>query len=239
MGLFDGIDLPILRWLTGFVGRVPLFDHLVHALSRYDSFKGVPIMALLWYAWFRATPGEASEQRAARQNHLVAVLAGAIGTVLLSRLLQLVLHLHQRPILAGLGLAFPDFIDRSSVNPWNSFPSDHSMLFFALATGLWQVERRLGAIAYFWAAVMIDLPRLYLGLHYPSDIVVGAVLGTLCMIGFLRLPLRPVWQAVERWRMGHAAGFYALAFLLTEQVARLFDDIRRLGYAAFGHLPTE
>lgn len=239
MGLFDAVDLPILRLTTSVVGQVPIFDHLVHAISRYDSFKGIPIMALFWFAWFRAPLGETPDRRAARQNHLIAVLAGAICAVLLSRVLQLALHLHQRPILAGLGLHFPDFIDRTSVNPWNSFPSDHSMLFFALATGLWQVDRRLGGFAYFWAAVMIDLPRLYLGLHYPSDIVAGAVLGTLAMIGFLRLPLQSLWLIVERWRGQHAAGFYMMAFLLTEQVARLFDDIRKLGYTAFGHLPME
>jgi undecaprenyl-diphosphatase len=236
MALFDAVDLPILQALTGFVGRSALFDHLVHAVASYDSFKGVPVMALLWYAWFLAPPGEMPEATGARRQHLLAVLAGSIAIVILSRLLQLGLQLHRRPILAGLGLNFPDFIDPASVNPWNCFPSDHSMLFFALATGLWRVSRRLGLAAYLWAGIMIDLPRLYLGLHYPSDVVVGAGLGILCMLGFLRLPLQPLWTLVLGWGERHAPAFYCLAFLVTEQVAHLFDDLRRLGFAVFGHV---
>ena len=46
MSLFDGIDLPILRFTTSFVGQAPLFDHALHAISRVDSVKGVPVLDL-------------------------------------------------------------------------------------------------------------------------------------------------------------------------------------------------
>ena len=236
MSLLDGIDLPILQFTTSFVGRFPLFDHVLHAISRVDSFKGVPILALFWYAWFVVPPDATAEAAQARRRHLVAVLAGSVATVILSRILQLLLHVHQRPILAGLGLNFPDFISPAEVNPWNSFPSDHSMLFFALATGLWRLDRRLGLITYLWAAIVIDFPRLYLGLHYPSDILVGSLLGVLCMLGFLRLGLDSVWAWILAWGEQHRAWFYTLAFLVTEQVAHLFYDIRLVSYLAFGHV---
>lgn len=236
MSLFDGIDLPILQFTTSFVGRFPLFDHALHAISRVDSVKGVPVLALFWYAWFAVPRGAPPEAGRARREHLLAVLAGSVATVLLSRVLQLALDVHQRPILAGLGLTFPDFVNPAEVNPWNSFPSDHSMLFFAFATGLWQVDRRLGLLAYLWAAFVIDLPRLYLGLHYPSDIVVGAVLGVVCMQVFLRLRLGAVWAGILGWGEQHRGAFYTLAFLTTEQVAHLFYDVRLLGYLALGHV---
>ena len=233
---FDIIDLPILRFLTSFVGKSSLFDHLVHAVSRYDTFKGVVMMSLLWFAWFARRRRDDEGRRDDRRVVLVIVLFGSVATVLLSRVLQLALHLHQRPILANLGLHFPPFMDLSSVNPWNSFPSDHSMLFFSLSTGLWKVDRRIGLVGFLWSAIVIDLPRVYLGLHYPSDVVVGAILGVVCMYGFMRLPLYDAADRVLTWSRSHEATFYWIAFMITEQVAHLFDDIRRLGFTLLGHV---
>ncbi|MDB5361142.1 MAG: phosphatase family protein [Rhodospirillales bacterium] len=235
---FDGFDLPILRFLTGFVGRSPLADHLVHAVSRYDTFKGVAMMSLLWFAWFNAGADEDDIRRDDRQGWVLIVLAGSVATVLLSRLMQLALRVHQRPIIAGLGLPFPAFIDPASVNPWNSFPSDHAMLFCALATGLWRLDRRLGALAFVWTLIGIDLPRIYLGLHYPSDVIAGALLGILCMELFARLPLWPLALRTLAWSRRHPGPFYWAAFLVTEQVAHLFDDIRQLAYTLLGHIAS-
>ena len=234
---FDGFDLPILRFLTSFVGKSPLFDHFVHALSRYHSFKGVVIMSLLVYLWFREAPVGHEGLWSKGREMLLRVLAGSIAIVALSRILQLGLHIHQRPIVAGLGLNFPSFMEPEWVgSTWNSFPSDHSMLFFSLSTGLWMVDRRFGAFAFAWSLVVIDLPRLYLGIHYPSDVVAGAALGILCMIGWMRLPLSGYADRALAWGGRHRAAFYWIAFMAVEQVALLFDDIRNAATTFFHHL---
>ncbi|HLZ67876.1 MAG TPA: phosphatase PAP2 family protein [Aliidongia sp.] len=232
----DIVDLPILRFLTSFVGKSPLFDHLVHAVSRYDTFKGVVMMSLLWLAWFSRRATDQEGDREDRRAALTLVLAGSVATVILSRVLQLVLHVHRRPILENLGLNFPAFMEPESVNAWNSFPSDHSMLFFSLSTGLWMVDRRIGLFGFCWSAIVIDLPRLYLGIHYPSDVIVGAILGVLCMRGFMRLPLHDATDRVLAWGRTHQSAFYWIAFMVTEQVAHLFDDLRRLSFTLLGHI---
>jgi membrane-associated phospholipid phosphatase len=56
-----------------------------------------------------------------------------------------------------------------------SFPSAHATSSFAVATAMTRVEP-LGALA-FVLAFALALGRPYLGMHYPSDVVVGAVLG--------------------------------------------------------------
>jgi undecaprenyl-diphosphatase len=233
---FDAFDLPILRYLTSFVGKHPLFDHLVHAVSRYDTFKGVVMMSLLWLAWFARWPEDREGERQDRRAVLTMVLAGSVATAILSRGLQLLFRVHQRPILSNLGLNFPRFIDPGSVNSWNSFPSDHSMLFFSLSTGLWMVDRRIGLFGFAWSAIVIDLPRVYLGIHYPSDVIVGAILGVLCMLGFLRLPLYGTVDRALAWGRAHQGAAYWIAFMVTEQVAHLFDDFRRLGFTLLGHV---
>ncbi len=56
-----------------------------------------------------------------------------------------------------------------------SFPSAHATSSFAVATAMTRVEP-LGALA-FLLAVALALGRPYLGMHYPSDVLAGAVLG--------------------------------------------------------------
>ena len=235
--MFDGFDLPILHFLTGFVGKSPLFDHFVHGISRYHTFKGVIIMSLFVYLWFRESPGEPGHLRSQARVVLLRVLTGGVAAVVVSRLLQLVLHIHQRPIVAALGLNFPPFMKEEwSGSMWNSFPSDHSMLFFSLSTGLWMIDRRIGIFAFAWSLVVIDLPRLYLGIHYPSDVIAGAALGILFMIGWMRLPLSKYADRALAWGDHYRAAFYWIAFMVVDQVARLFDDIRDAATTFFHHV---
>lgn len=59
-----------------------------------------------------------------------------------------------------------------------SFPSDHATIAFAMATAVYMVDRRWGAGLYAVAA-FVALGRVFVGVHYLSDVAVGAVLGTL------------------------------------------------------------
>ena len=56
-----------------------------------------------------------------------------------------------------------------------SFPSAHATSAFAVATAMTRVEP-LGALA-FLLALALALGRPYLGMHYPSDVLAGALLG--------------------------------------------------------------
>jgi undecaprenyl-diphosphatase len=119
----------------------------------------------------------------------------------------------------------------SNLNGWNSFPSDHSMLFFALSTGLWTVNRRAGLMAMAWSFVIIDLPRIYLGVHYPSDVVGGAILGILCMMAFLAFPLTKLNNAISGWRNAHQGAFMVILFFVADELAHLLDELRELGHS--------
>lgn len=57
-----------------------------------------------------------------------------------------------------------------------SFPSGHTLVSFEAATALWFYHRKWGVAALVLAA-LIGLSRLYLFVHYPTDVLVGAVLG--------------------------------------------------------------
>lgn len=63
----------------------------------------------------------------------------------------------------------------------NSFPSGHTCAAFAAGMS-WArtLPWKWGRIAAVIAAVCMGLSRLYVGVHYPTDVLVGAVIGLLC-----------------------------------------------------------
>jgi len=60
-----------------------------------------------------------------------------------------------------------------------SIPSLHTSNFFALATVAWAVDRRLGA-ASLVAAAAVGWARIHGGVHWPTDVLAGAVWGAAC-----------------------------------------------------------
>lgn len=74
-----------------------------------------------------------------------------------------------------------------------SFPSEHATAAFAIAMAIWLRDRRWGAVVLVLAAVLA-LGRVALGLHYPVDVVGGALLG---MGAALLLYLRPVRERLD------------------------------------------
>lgn len=65
------------------------------------------------------------------------------------------------------------------------FPSCHAANTFALATFLSRIIKiRIFAIAIFIWAAIVSYSRIYLGVHYSGDIVVGAAIGALCAYTF-------------------------------------------------------
>lgn len=62
-----------------------------------------------------------------------------------------------------------------------SFPSGHSMNGFAAAVSLLLCDKRLGIPAIVLAAV-IAFSRMYLFVHFPTDIIGGILVGTLCAV---------------------------------------------------------
>lgn len=59
-----------------------------------------------------------------------------------------------------------------------SMPSDHAAIAFAIAVSVMFTRPRLGALLVL-CAVLISFGRVYAGVHFPSDVLVGAMVGTI------------------------------------------------------------
>jgi undecaprenyl-diphosphatase len=75
-----------------------------------------------------------------------------------------------------------------------SFPSNHAAAAFAVAASIWLWRRKDGWV-WFLLAAIIGFSRIWSGIHYPTDIVGGAILGVLIavMIGKLMRTKRLKW----------------------------------------------
>lgn len=89
-----------------------------------------------------------------------------------------------------------------------SFPSDHACVTGAAAAGLFLVDRRLGWTATV-LAVLMAVTRVYVGAHWPLDVVAGLALGAVVAVLTVLTLRRPVSRLVERLRDGALRPFVA------------------------------
>jgi len=59
-----------------------------------------------------------------------------------------------------------------------SFPSEHAAVSFAFGCTLFLFSKKIG-ICFLIAALLIGLSRIYVGVHYPLDVIIGAIIGCL------------------------------------------------------------
>lgn len=111
----------------------------------------------------------------------------------------------------------------------SSFPSDHAVLFFALATGIFLASRRTGWFVFAYVSIVICLPRIYLAEHYATDIFAGAAIGMfmtwLANTSRIRKPLTGWALRSIETRPGL---FYSCLFIVTYQMAELFDPVLKM-----------
>ena len=75
-----------------------------------------------------------------------------------------------------------------------SLPSLHAANFFAMALVAWAADRRLG-IAALAVAAAVSLSRVYVGVHWPTDVLAGAAWGAVCAFTALAVARRAVGPA--------------------------------------------
>lgn len=166
------IEGSVLLWLQGL--RIPAADVFFTWFTRLGNAGLVWIVLSLVMVLFRRT----------RKTGMLALAAMLLGFVCCNLTIKpLVARI--RPWLAVEGL-------RTLVaeHDPHSFPSGHTCAAFA-AAGIWWrgLPRKWGGVALV-LAVLMGFSRLYVGVHFPSDVLTGALLGSLCAWA--------VWTAQKR-----------------------------------------
>lgn len=145
--------------------RTPEKTNFFLFLSNHNDWVnvGVPVGLL--------AGGIITDDKKMRQNALYVASSSAVN-VLFTMLIKKVVK-RPRPFLANVKI-------KAVYQPSHySFPSGHTSTAFTTATALSQAYPKWYVVvpSYLWAG-SVGYSRLYLGVHYPTDVAAGAVLGT-------------------------------------------------------------
>jgi membrane-associated phospholipid phosphatase len=155
--------------------RTPAQTNVFMFLSRYNNLVNVAVPAGIFAA------GVIDNDKGTRQNAMYIASSSAVNLLLTLVIKKIVKR--PRPFLGQVKI-------NAVYHPGQtSFPSGHTSSAFTTATALTQVYHKWYVIApaYLWAS-SVGYSRMYLGVHYPSDVATGALVGTSTSLsmGFLR-----------------------------------------------------
>jgi undecaprenyl-diphosphatase len=222
MNFLESLDVSIYRALNAICGTSETLDRIVYHAA---GPTGVVFLGLFGLLWFRSQ----GDQIRRRQALILIVPAVAIG-LLVNRTISAVLPFRVRPMYA-LGTNTPTHQWVFDLENWSSFPSDNATYLFAIAACLFVVSRSAGLVFGAFGAFAC-LGRIYFGIHYPSDILAGAVIGILTGYAITRPALA---ESVSRPLLGYEkqypSYFYAVLFMMLAEVVGGFPNTRHIGVA--------
>lgn len=217
------LDVSIFRALNDFVGWNPTFDRI---LANHEMLKGplfAVIVGVLWY-W--------PDKEMSRRREVLLMMMVVVGlSIVVNRTLSMLVPFRVRPMYS-IGANAPNLRDwHVDFVQWSSFPSDTATYLFAIAAGLWIISRWLGLFFGVFAA-LVALARVFLGIHYPSDIFVGALIGIATSIAFNRETVRKrIAAPILTLEVRYPPYFYGLFFLALSELSGGFGITRHIGSA--------
>lgn len=151
-----------------------------------NPITSVWVFAAAFFYYWRVQDAET----ALRRRRLVAVAISCIAAVLATGLF--------RPWVGWPApTRSPDFHVLYPVALWgagtrNCFPSHSTLVYLTVAMGMLEFNRRLGVFLIGFTFLTVSMPRIYVGGHYPIDVVASAVLAGVVYLGVRGISQHPL-----------------------------------------------
>lgn len=162
--LIQRLDEQALVWIAEHL-RCALLDPFMKLYTQLGNTGMLFIVLGLVLLCFKPT----------RRAGLSALCAMLIGLI--------VVNLTIKPLAARARpwLVIENFVSLVEEHDPNSFPSGHTNAAFAFALAVcMSAPKRWMKVSAVCAAAVMGLSRLYVGVHFPSDVLTGAAIGSLC-----------------------------------------------------------
>ena len=173
------MDQTFFNFIHNLTGRWSELDAWMIFFSEYLQYW--MIAGVLVYVFF----GKGAARRKNQLMVFTAAVSAIISRGIVTEIIRLFYH-RPRPFLAESFFPFINHVDSGS------FPSGHMTLWWAVTAAVYFYNKKL-AVALAVASLIMGIARIYVGVHWPSDILGGMAIGILS--GWLT-----AWYVENKWK---------------------------------------
>ncbi|GAB6431259.1 undecaprenyl-diphosphatase [Bacillus luti] len=156
---FSQFNIDIFRAINDLGKQYLFLNSAMVFLAEYMVYIFTLIILAYWFT------GSRKSRMLIIQAMVAFVIAEVIGKIAGN------FHLNYQPfaVLPDVNKLVDHAVD-------NSFPSDHTILFFSICFSFWLVRKKTG---WLWLilALCVAISRIWVGVHYPFDVAIGALIG--------------------------------------------------------------
>ncbi|WP_243526792.1 undecaprenyl-diphosphatase [Bacillus pseudomycoides] len=156
---FSQFNIDAFRWINDLGKQYSSLNPIMVFVAEYMLYALVLGVLIYWFT------RNNKNRMMIIQGGLAFIVAEIIGKIVGQ------FHSHYQPfaVLPKVNQLVEHEID-------NSFPSDHTILFFSICFSIWLVRKKEGWL-WLMLAFCVAISRIWVGVHYPIDVVTGALVG--------------------------------------------------------------
>lgn len=154
------MDIFVFRLINNFAGQNKILDQIAIFLATRFEYLVVAFL-LIWFL---------VRKRNFLNLVIYPLLSAVLARLVITNLIRFFYH-RPRPFLA-----LENVRQLVVYGDKGSFPSGHAAFFFAIAFFIYFYNKKLSSF-FFAAAFLISLGRIFVGIHYPTDILGGVLVG--------------------------------------------------------------
>ncbi|WP_206832529.1 undecaprenyl-diphosphatase [Alicyclobacillus fructus] len=166
--LLNPFEVHVYHLINGLAGKSKLLDDVMIFFAK-DALE---LYAALFIAYWFALPKEDLRSR----NQLAVAGFSGILALVLNVVISHVLWFRPRPFVVLPKGTYTQLIPHPADA---SFPSDHSAGSWGFAGGSWGRTPKWISVPFTVIAVLVMIARVFVGVHYPTDVIGGMAVGLL------------------------------------------------------------